>query len=294
MEENQNVENPNISNEETISNGELIDIVRKLNSDNEVILRALFDKIDRAEDRRYEIVKVRQEIDSSMNKAFKNAFMCGVGALAFMSFAQIAIQKLGMPNILESMNNTTNYFINGDFTRGSFDNSLGFIRSSLDNLQNYIQVVFGPLNEWLTLDNLKNFVSEIGPIGSMAGLASVFYAKNVLKNLKEWNAKNRELNIMRKTMPEDVANTKKAMAEFSLSLTLQAIRNQRGQIFNYIKNCFNRQSLKFDNQISEPKSVAGFNNPSDPILNSSMNDCNIEKENDSDELNNDSKLGRSR
>ena len=285
MEGNQNLENTNIPNEETISSMELIDAVRKIDSDNETILQALFDHTAREEEhRRYKIVKVRQEIDSSMDKAFKNTFMCGVCSLAFMSFLQVAAQKLGMPTILESMHNTTNYFINGE----------GFIRCSLENLQNYIYVVFGPLNEWLTLDNLKNFTSEIGPIGSMAGLASVFYAKNVLKNLKEWNAKNRELNIMRQTMPEDVANTKKAMAEFNLNLAIKAIRNEGSQIAKNISNIFKKKNIEFGQQILEPKAIGGFNKSSDLILNSSMNDWQSETEYGSDETTNDSKLGRGR
>lgn len=272
MEENQNIENVSMPQDEAISNQELIDIPRKIDSDNESMLQS-FCKADR----KYEIVKVRADIDSSMKSAMKNAFICGIGTLAFMSFAQVAAQKLGMPTVFQSMRDIQDYFINGG----------GFVKASIENLQSYIRVVFGPLNEWLTLDNLKNFISEVGPIGNLAGLLAIFSGKNVLKNLKEWNTKNSELNIMRETMPADVANTKSAMAEFNLKLTIEALRNQSGQIFNNISNIFKRKKLEINEQISEPKAIAGFNRES-------INGLPNELEYDSTDLSNDTHIGRSK
>lgn len=179
MGENKNVGSTNISSQETISNMELIDIARKVNTDNELILQALVDREN--QNRRYNILKVKSDIDHSMYEAFKNSIICVVSGLVFMSFVQIAAQKLGIPSIVESFQNAAEPNIN---------TTLGCVSNVIEYIQTYAKNIFGPLNA-------KDFISELGPVGSLSGLLTVFTGKNVLENLKEWNAKNRDLNIMR-------------------------------------------------------------------------------------------------
>lgn len=282
MGEEKNIDN--IVSEEEISNEEAIDIARKIASDNEVILEALINNANtNQQNRRYRILKVRDDIDHSMNGAIGNAIMCGVSSLAFMSFAQIAAQKLGMPSIIECFQNATIPNANPD---------LGYISNAIEFFQNYVQNVFGSLNA-------KEFLAELGPVGSMSGLLAIFSGKNVLKNLKEWNAKNRELNIMRETMPEDVAKTRKALSEFNFSLALQSIRNTGSKIAQTVSNFFKKKNIEF--QVQEPKAIAGFDRKSidnvsnmvAPHVSQSNNDTRIMGYNNT-ELNNDTHIGRSK
>ena len=272
MDEEKSIEN-SVLDEEQISNEEAINIARKIPSDNEVILETLINNANtNQQNRRYKILKVRDDIDHSMNGALKNTIMCGVSSLAFMSFAQIAAQKLGMPSIIECFQNASIPNTNPD---------LGYIRNAIEFFQNYVQNVFGNLNA-------KEFISELGTVGSMSGLLAVFSGNNALKNLKEWNAKNRELNIMRETMPEDVAETRKAFSEFNLNLALQSMCNTGSKIAQYISNFFKKKNIEF--HVSEPKAITGFNRES--IYN--MMPYNDSEVNNEAELDPDTRIGRSK
>lgn len=92
-------------------------------------------------------------------------------------------------------------------------------------------------------------------------------------------------------MLEDVAKTKRAMAEFNFELAMQVIRNKGSQIVKSITNIFKNKNIA---GISGPKIIANFSKPSDPVLNSSMNSLYSETEYGSNEASNDSRLGRSR
>lgn len=186
-----------------------------------------------AGERRFKIQKVRSDIDANARNAVAKTVICGAGVLAFTTFASIAVQKMGLDNsiIAELQQNhelMANQPMSGD----------GMINTIVEYLQNYVTTVFGPLNKYLTLENAQDFVNELGPVGSIAGLISLISGKSAAKNFNEWAKKNRELEVMRETMPQDVVAGKKAFAEFSFKVMLESMHNSFGKGFEeIIKHC---------------------------------------------------------
>lgn len=234
--------NEEISRLEEISS-QLADTNRILTNQRDAALRTmLYD----AGERRFKIQKVRSDIDKNAQNAVAKTIICGAGVLAFTAFASVAVQKMGLDNsIIAELQQNHQLMVNQPISENG-----NMVNEIWEYLQNYVITVFGPLNKYLTLENAQNFANELGPVGGISGLMALVTGKSAGKNFNEWAKKNRELDVMRETMPQDVAAGRKAFTEFSFRTMLESLKNTFGNSLDaIIKSCspnFNnlKQSIK--------------------------------------------------
>ncbi len=236
MENEQNKENLN----EEISNDELYEIRRDLELQQQLILESL---ARQNQNETLQIRNINDNLTESRRKAAANAVVCGVGSLVCMSFAQVAVQKLGLPNMVSEMQtNYQNFIMNPEST--------SLAGNAIEYMQNYVRTVFGPMNEYLSFDNLKEFVSTTGPVGCIAGLISAFSAKNAVHSLKEWRKSRQQLNAM----AGNQQNRLNIFSAFTKKIeNLREIRNMQRAIDKELSNTDNNSMLEYipDDQIME-------------------------------------------